>query len=270
MTRLVGWFCNQVDRLKCAATHEASALAIDAGGSDGWGVGCYHTGEVLLRKKPIEPRQSVSLEEMVRDLRANCALVHIRKAPRGARSLDNTHPFRFRQWLFAQNGSVPDFDKHRPALRALVPDFLLRSVRGQTDSELVFHVILAALWETGRLDDPDLDRLTLVHAVRTAMTRLDELLGGPLRVNLMLTHGNALVAMRRGLPMSWVRRQGVDDCPPCRRGTPAVDEALRYVMIASGADITAPGWRSIPDDPDATPSFLAVDRSVDALVLSRL
>jgi len=268
MTRLVGWFCNQVDRLKCAAASEAEAIGLNAGGADGWGVGCYHAGEVLLRKKPIEPRGDVPLPEIVRELRANCALVHVRRATRGTRSLDNTHPFRFRKWLFAQNGSVPNFEAHETALRELVPDFLRRDIRGQTDSEVVFHVILAALWETGRLDDPDLDRLVLVEAIRTAMTRIDALLGAPLQVNLLLTHGNALVAMRRGLPMSWVRRQGVDHCPACRRGTPPADDALRYVMVASGRDITGPGWRALPDDPD--PTFLAVDRAVDALVLSRL
>jgi predicted glutamine amidotransferase len=270
MTRLVGWFCNQVDRLGCAAATEADVLGLDAGGADGWGVGSYHTGEVLLRKKPIEPRAAVPLSEIVRELRASCALVHVRRATRGARTLDNTHPFRFRQWLFAQTGSLPDFATHEAALRGLVPEFLRRDIRGQTDSEVVFHIVLAALWETGRLDDPELDRLTLVHALRTGLARVDGVLGVPARFNAMITHGGALVAMRRGLPMAWVRRQGVGDCPACRRGTPAADEALRYVMVASGAEVTGPGWRALPDDPDGGPTFLAIDRSVDALVQSPL
>ena len=67
-------------------------------------------------------------------------IAHIRKATRGAVSLDNTHPFMRelwgRYWIFAHNGTLENF---APRLRG---DY--RPV-GTTDSELAFCCMLEAL-----------------------------------------------------------------------------------------------------------------------------
>lgn len=278
MARLFGYFANQSDRIRCALALESEALAIEQGiPADGWGVGSYQGGEVLLRRRPTEPRERVNLRDLVRDLRTDCALVHIRSATAGAHTLENTPPFRYRQWLFAHTGSVPGFAALRSALMTHVPDFLARNVHGETDSEVFFHLFLAMVHKTGRLDDPELDRWSMVSALREALALMDQASSQagqpPAMLNCIVTHGTAMVALRRGLPMFWHRRSGLRDCAACRRQPDVtgrepkrVDhETFKYVLVASAQDSTPRDWYDLPDVPGG--ALLAIDRTLDAQVV---
>src|SRR5207245_8791387 len=134
---------NQADRVRCALSAERDVMAIPAGKpSDGWGVGFYQGGEVLLRKRPTEGRP-VDFIELTRDLRTDVMIGHVRAGSVGGQRVENTHPFRYRQWLFAHNGTLDRFSAMRPRLLESIPDFLRRNIRGETDSEHVFHLFLA-------------------------------------------------------------------------------------------------------------------------------
>jgi glutamine amidotransferase len=276
MARLFGYFANQVDRIRCALALEGAAVSLDDGVRvDGWGVGWYQAGEVLLRRKPTESRK-VDFQDLVRDLRTDAALVHVRHATTGSRTLENTHPFRYRHWLFAHTGQIPGFEALRPAIVARLPDFLQRNVRGETDSELVFSLFLAFVHETGRLDDSELDRRSIGAALQQTVVALDELAdqaGQPRAVlNCIVTNHHAMVALRRGLPMAWVRRQGIRDCAACRkqpdvtgREPKRVDhEQFKYAIVASDYAAAPAGWYELPDSPRG--AILAIDNVIDAQV----
>ncbi len=274
MTRMIGYFANQTDRIRCALTVEEPALHFGAERVDGWGVGSYQFGEVLLRKRPTDPREAVRLLDVVRDLRTGCTIAHVRTATVGPRSLDNTHPFRHRQWLFAHVGTLPGFAEQRRALVAEVPEHLARSLRGDTDSEVIFFLFLSALHRMGQIDDPEIDAAAITAALGEAVDAVDRVCQGA-TINLMVTQGRAMVALRRGAPMSYVRRHGVRDCAVCRKAPEIagreprrVDhESLRYVVIAGDAAVSSAGWHEVPESPRGT--FLAVDRHLDALVTPR-
>jgi hypothetical protein len=78
-----------------------------------------------------------------------------------------------------------------------------------------------------------------------------------------------MVALRRGNPMSWFKRQGVRDCAVCRKAPELtgreprrVDhETVRDVLLASDDAIEAPGWRALPESPNG--ACAAVDRNLD-------
>jgi glutamine amidotransferase len=275
MTRMIGYFANQTDRIQCALTNESDAINFGAERVDGWGVGSYQFGEVLMRKRPTDPREAVKLLDVVRDLRTGCMLAHVRTATVGARSLDNTHPFRHHQWLFAHAGTLPRFSEVRRALLDEIPEHLARSVRGDTDSEVLFYLFLSAVNRTGHLDDPDLDRAGVMAALGEAADVVDRVCGPDGGLNLLVTNGRTLVALRRGAPMSWARRNGLRDCPVCRKAPEItgreprrVDhESLRYVVIAGDSAATASGWHEVPASPRGT--FLAVDRALEAQVTAR-
>jgi len=276
MARLVGYFANQSDRLRCALVREGPAVRGPHDHVDGWGVGSYQYGEVLLRRKPTEHRPTLDVLDLVSDLRTDTAVVHLRQASVGACTLENTHPFRYRQWLFAHNGSVSAFGELRARLSQAVPDFLLRGVRGETDSELLFALFLGIVHETGRIDDPEVDRRYLVDAVAKTVATVDaatDALGLPRSsLNCVLTNGTSLVAVRRGLPMAWIRRQGLRDCDVCRRlpDLPGRDpkridhDGYRYLFVSSDHGSTPESWSDVPDNPRG--SALAATRSLDVLV----
>ncbi|HEX2673841.1 MAG TPA: class II glutamine amidotransferase, partial [Polyangiaceae bacterium] len=109
-----------------------------AGDPLGWGLGFYQSGEVLLRRRPIDDRDEIDLVEAAGDIRTDVLIGHVRRASVGGLRTENTHPFRYRMWLFAQTGTIFGFERLRERLLASQPEFLRKNVRGETDSELFF------------------------------------------------------------------------------------------------------------------------------------
>jgi len=133
-------------------------------GFDAWGIGLYQGGDVLLKRRPQPTQGPIDFYAVASELRTDTFIAHARAATVGDNRNENTHPFRFRSWLFAHHGTLPGFggeDPARPsprqmaladALRAEIPEFLLRNLHGQTDSELLFHLFLTRLYESNHLD----------------------------------------------------------------------------------------------------------------------
>src|SRR5215475_14294335 len=147
MARLVGFIGNRPDLGARVIELEGRALNVKRreGVTPGWGVGFYQAGEILLKRRPIDDRPEISPAEITRDVRADTLVAHVRLATVGAPRTENTHPFRYRQWLFANTGTVESFAKVRGRLTEQLPQFLHRDVRGETDSELLFHLFLSFL-----------------------------------------------------------------------------------------------------------------------------
>src|ERR1700733_2338272 len=170
MARLFGLMGNRADLAGRALAFEGDALRVRARGQPlGWGVGFYQGGEVLMRRRPIDDRDEIDLAKLAADVRADILIGHVRSATVGALRTENTHPFRHRQWLFAQTGTLAVFDAIRERLLASVPEFLRGNVRGETDSEIVFHVFLSFLHDAGRLDNGSVTGDAVLEALRSSL-----------------------------------------------------------------------------------------------------
>ena len=75
-------------------------------------------------------------------IRTNCLFAHIRAASEGAISEDNTHPFHFERFLMMHNGSIPQFRRIKRKLQALLNDEIFMWIKGQTDSEHIFALLM--------------------------------------------------------------------------------------------------------------------------------
>src|SRR5579884_2072825 len=154
MARLFGIIGNRPDLAARVLAFEADALRARSKAAPlGWGLGFYQGGEVLMRRRPIDERQELDVAKLAGDVRADLLIGHVRHATVGALRTENTHPFRYRQWLFAQAGTVSDFDRVRERLMGSVPEFLRAGIRGDSDAEIVFQVFLSFLHDAGKLDD---------------------------------------------------------------------------------------------------------------------
>ncbi|HTQ41108.1 MAG TPA: class II glutamine amidotransferase, partial [Polyangiaceae bacterium] len=141
MARLFGIIGNRPDLAARVLASEAEALKARSKGAPlGWGLAFYQGGEVLMRRRPIDERPEIDVAKLAADVRADLVLGHVRHATVGALRTENTHPFRYRQWVFAQTGTVSEFERIKDRLVASVPDFLRSGIRGDTDAEVVFHV----------------------------------------------------------------------------------------------------------------------------------
>ena len=154
MARLFGIIGNRPDLAARVLAFEADPLRARSKGAPlGWGLGFYQGGEVLMRRRPIDERPDIDVAKLAGDVRADLVVGHVRQATIGPLRTENTHPFRYRQWLFAETGTVSEFDQVRERLIASVPEFLRSGIRGDTDAEVIFHVFLSFLHDAGRLND---------------------------------------------------------------------------------------------------------------------
>jgi glutamine amidotransferase len=262
MSRLFAYMGNEPERIRCALYPARAALTTDVGmNPDGWGIGFYQGGEVLLQKRPKAQPGVVDFYAQLRELRSDVVVGHVRTATIGlAQKNENTHPFRFRTWLFAHAGTVVNFEKVRDELLESVPDFLRRNIRGSTDSEHIFHLFLAFLHDGGKLDDPNISVGEARGAMRATVAFVDRLTAGAgqeaSELNLVATNGRILVASRRGRPMSLIETHGMTDCPVCRQPSDRTErdpkrvphEHLRSVLLLSdGCVLEGAGWREVPE-----------------------
>ncbi len=268
MARLFGLIGNRADLAARALAFEAEALRVHSRGTSlGWGIGFYQGGEVLMRRRPLDEDPTVEVAKVVGDVRADLLVGHVRNATVGALRTENTHPFRYRQWLFAQTGTLPSFEAIRDRLVASVPAFLRSSIRGETDAEILFYVFLSFLHDAGRLNEGIPDPTHVRDALRSCVAVVDglaaEVGGPPSQVNVIVSNGECLFALHRGGAMGFRVFAGKGDAEVLigddlnlRRKTPELEQ-MHFVLLASDFDddgllaASSPTgqsrWKVVPD-----------------------
>jgi glutamine amidotransferase len=258
MARLFGLIGNRPDLVGRVLDLEPEALVARTHGSPlGWGIGFYQGGEVLMRRRPIDDREEIQPAKLAADVKADVLVGHIRSATVGALRTENTHPFRYRQWLFAQTGTLPHFDAIRERLLSTVPEFLRGNVRGETDSEIVFHVFLSFLHDAGRLDDGQVTHGAIVDGLKSSLAVIESMAAevGDLAdgTNLLVSNGEVLVALHRNAKMSYRTYGGKSDAEMIlgddaqrRRRIPEPSQ-MHFTLVASDFDEDpAPRWKPVP------------------------
>ncbi|MGD8318672.1 MAG: class II glutamine amidotransferase [Myxococcales bacterium] len=243
MSRLIGYVANRADRMRDAFHQERAVLHLDTATStdaSGWGVGFYHGDEVLHKKRPTGAAERIDWQQIAGDVRSDCAVLHLRQPTVGDFRAENAHPFRMRSWLFAHQGTIGRFDEIRDNLGEMMPDFIRRNIRGQTDSEYLFHTLLALLHDAGQLDNPDVQEAQALTAISAAVT-LVERLGAEVgstesSLSFILTNGRSMYALSHGAPMMYVERHGLHDPPEDYTPPPTGSTPLRYVLLVSGIE----------------------------------
>lgn len=111
---------------------------------DGFGVGWYKEKPEPGLFKGSEPAWSnENLHELCAQVKSHLFMAHVRATTVGGVQRSNSHPFKYKNWLFQHNGHIGDFDKLRRPLQAQIPDELFAHIKGSTDSETFFFLALA-------------------------------------------------------------------------------------------------------------------------------
>lgn len=234
--KLFACMCNQPQRLAAALAPVRASLVAPPPISR-WGLGYIQSGDVLLVRTPRGSEHPVDLASpLLADIKTDCAIAQAVSGPGTTGpggGTDNTPPFRFRRWMFAQTGT-PDIDALAPRLLERVPEYLRRNIKGRTASELVFHVFLARLQDEASLEDPNLPVAVQRRALAATLRLIHDAAGaasvGPVALgDLALTNGRSMLLANLGASLR-VRRLTVNT----DRGER--DEAFRGYLLLSGGD----------------------------------
>lgn len=288
MARLLGLIANRPDLCHRFAQYERQQLTVrrqvESGseqeeGDDpqwGWGVGFFQSGEILMRRRPLDDRSVLDVADMIADLRSDIVITHVRRATVGELRTDNTHPFRYRQWMFADTGTVNSWGDVGVKLMETLPQFLQRSVRGDTDSELLFHLFLSFLHDSGKLDQHMVSTNEVFPALKSSLGLLDRITkeaGAPVaKLNLLVATPDYLIAVHRGAPMAYRVLEGREDFEPLfsdaggeRLRMPDL-EPCRLAAVASDFDQNRipTDWTEVPEG-----AMVAFTRTDDPVIVQR-
>lgn len=119
---------------------DGSILAING---DGFGIGWYGKKvEPGLYKVSDPAWNNENIHELCSHTEARIFMAHIREATIGEVQRSNTHPFKYKNWIFQHNGRVNGFDVIRRDLEFDIASDLYHLVKGNTDSEVFFFLTL--------------------------------------------------------------------------------------------------------------------------------
>jgi predicted glutamine amidotransferase len=259
MARMFGFIGNRSDLGARVLELNANVLRVkrEPGDPLGWGIGFYQSGEVLLRRRPIDERPVIDLAEAAENVRTDVLIGHVRHASVGALRTENTHPFRYRTWLFAQTGTIEGFDRLRERLLASMPEFLRRNVRGETDSELFFYLFLSFLHDAAHLGENNIASEHIAAALRASISLVDRLSAEEGHAencgNILVTNGELLVSVHRNGLMAYRVLKGRHDVEELlgeeslrKIRIPSID-STRFSLIASELEDVPAGWTQVED-----------------------
>ena len=224
------------------------------------GVGFFQSDDLLLRKRPLggQPAMPEKLAEGVESEAALICSGTVGSSSSRSFNEQTTLPFRFKRWLFAAAGQPESLAPIRPALVKGLPDYLRRSVKGDSAAEGLFFTFLSRLRDAGRLDDHELDAETAARSLAAAVgeaERAFEQLGQPLPgMAAVVSNGRVMAALRRGHPLLVGVIDGLLPFARCEIGAGANEldprvkshRILRAAMVLSGAQ-PSEGFREVAE-----------------------
>jgi glutamine amidotransferase len=251
MCRLLGMMCNDEDLLTCAIAEVAEVLKIPASSRPaGTGVAYYQNEEPLLRKRPVPKDSGVEYSQWVENLTSNVLLAHALPAGQQPWKDAQAQPFRFRKWVFGMCGELGGLAEQRETALRRLPEFLARNVQGETEAELMFHLLLNRMFASGTLNDLGVAPETVSRQI---VECLDDIHGltraAPERFAMIVTNGQIMAAACRKLPMHYSHREGIQACSLHEDSEQQRRLHRRFKGIMLGANLIDPGheWREVAD-----------------------
>jgi glutamine amidotransferase len=251
MCRLFGCHSREPGPVTHELFHAANALRVQSKEHpDGWGVGWYEKGLPRVVRSLTPAHGDAAFEKLSHFVNAQTVIAHVRKASVGAIAMENTHPFQRGPWLFAHNGTLPDWEKLKGSVERQIDPSLLGELRGDTDSERCFLLFLTRLRR--RCDVENAATADAIEALRETQALLKDALTAQASTTFLLTDGKKMLACRRGRTLFL--------------SAPPADQSGRcnYVAVASEDPGEPPpgeprrrSWRLLPEE-----AILAVDEEV--------
>ena len=167
---------------------------------DGFGIGWYvpDVNYEPVTFVSINPAWSNrNLRNLAPKIRTECFIAHVRAASVGEVSESNCHPFQYKNLLMMHNGGVENFSALKRQIREPLSDEFYNWIKGQTDSEHLFALLLHYLFEDNSAITPD----RVIKAFERMFDHLHKLMNQhniiePAYLNMVVTNGLFVVGTR--------------------------------------------------------------------------
>ena len=261
MCRLYGFRASEPTRVECSLVHAQNALMeqsrMDLEGlthGHGWGVAEHPDGVPFVEKQAWAAYHGEHFKKTAARIYAKTVIAHVRRATVGPPGIENTHPFVHGVWLFAHNGTVPNFDQVRVRLLDELDPLHRARIQGSTDSEHIF-VYLMSLWEHA-------PQRPLMETLRTGLGQViawsQEIAPDrKISLNVLWTNGEQMVGSRLNRTLWYLERDGIVVCEICGKSHVHHDAKQNYQAVEVGSEpITHERWLQVPNrtvfamDPD--------------------
>lgn len=167
---------------------------------DGFGLGWYMVGDysppgIFVSTQPAWNDQN--LAHISSKIRSGCFFAHVRAASQGGVSKYNCHPFQYDHLLFMHNGGIGGFAKIKRALRRKLSDQIYDWVKGQTDSEHFFALLLQVIKDK-KLGYNVNDFVLALEETLSLITEMqnDVHIDEASHINVVISNGKSMVALR--------------------------------------------------------------------------
>lgn len=215
---------------------------------DGWGIGML-VGDELRCEREVGP--AADSEEYRRDAAsadATLVIAHVRRATVGGATVANTHPFRKGRSMLAHNGHIGAFEEVSPVLLEELSDEERDAIRGTTDSEAFFQLLLSR-WR--RSPETPMWRILRdgIRDVRRMVEEADP--EAEVAMNVLWSMEDELVGSRLGRSLHCLRSKGPHRCGSCGEMHPepgSIPEGEDYVRVEVASEpITEEDWTEVPE-----------------------
>ena len=147
----------------------------------GWGVAWFNGNEWCLFKEAKALYESLKAKKVIsKSVRGKIIISHVRFATTGSVKKVNTHPWIYKNWVFAHNGSISKLGLEK-LIRSEYRDF-----EGGTDSERLFHFMLQEIEDT---DD-------VIEGIGNAISKILKYGINFSSLNCLFSNGDKLYALR--------------------------------------------------------------------------
>ncbi len=254
MCRLYAMHANEPTRVECGLVKSQNALMAqsksDRSGyahGHGWGVADYPDGVPVIEKQTWAAFHGEHFARKAARVYARTAVAHVRRATVGGTSIENTHPFVHGHWIFAHNGTVPNFDEVRFKMLDHLDPLHRSEIRGTTDSEHVFRYLLSLF-----LQHPERGLLSSVRRGLEQIVAWSAEVDPEAKVglNIVLTDGERMIGSRLNRSLYYLQRDHEFSCPICGKPHVHHDQKTDYqaIEIASEPVTAGENWYEVPNN----------------------
>ncbi len=223
--------------------------------ADGYGVGWYNREVDLIPGvfKSIQPAwNDENLTNIAAKILSDCFIGHVRASTVGGVSTANCHPFSYKNFLFAHNGTIDNFKSIKKDLIHLLEEEYFSKIKGQTDSEYFFFLLCNILEK----EDSPTTSQKMAEAFVKGMREIDTLLDAHnlehhYRINAAITNGEEMTA---------IRYNASDNHPTLSLYYSVTDDG---VVIASEQLSQSDEWCEVPPN-----SILTIDKQWNVEITS--